>query len=58
MPGFAGQLPSARPRSGYGAEYPEISRVIHTMATQVLTGVSRPERAAADAEAEIDRLLR
>ncbi|WP_158843607.1 hypothetical protein [Saccharothrix deserti] len=58
VPGFAGQPASARTRTAYGAKYPEISRAVHTMAAQVLTGARRPEQATSDAEAEIDRLPR
>jgi multiple sugar transport system substrate-binding protein len=56
--GFTGQLRSARTRTAYGAEYPGISRALATMATRVLTGEQPPDRATADARAEIDRLLR
>jgi multiple sugar transport system substrate-binding protein len=58
VPGFTAQLRSARPRTAYGAKYPEISRALATMATRVLTGERRPDRAIADAAAEIDPLLR
>ncbi len=58
VPGFTGQLRSARTPTAYGPEYPEISRAVATMATRVLTGERRPDQAIADAEAEIDPLLR
>ncbi|NUT49593.1 MAG: sugar ABC transporter substrate-binding protein [Saccharothrix sp.] len=58
VPGFTGQLKSARARTAYGVKYPEISRAVATMATRVLTGERRPDQAIAEAGAEIDRLLR
>ncbi|MFD1146584.1 ABC transporter substrate-binding protein [Saccharothrix hoggarensis] len=58
VPGFAGQLPTAKPRTAYGARYPDVSRTLHTMAAKVLTGAQSPARAAADARPDLDRLLR
>ncbi|MEV8437708.1 extracellular solute-binding protein [Actinosynnema sp. NPDC051121] len=58
VPGFTAQLRSARPRTAYGAQYPGISRALAAMATRVLTGERRPDRAIAEAAAEIDPLLR
>ncbi|MEU4743479.1 extracellular solute-binding protein, partial [Actinosynnema sp. NPDC023658] len=56
--GFTAQLRSARTRTAYGAKYPEVSRVLSTAATRVLTGERRPDQATAEARTEIDRLLR
>ena len=58
VPGFTGQLRSARTPVAYGAKYPEISRALAAMAARVLTGERRPDQAIADAAAEIDPLLR
>lgn len=58
VPGFTAQLRSARTPTAYGAQYPDVSRALATMASRVLTGERTPDRAAADARAEIDRLLR
>jgi multiple sugar transport system substrate-binding protein len=54
---FAKQMPSARPRSTYGAKYPQISEAIWSMAQQVLTGQKQPQDAVNDARAKIQPLL-
>ncbi|WP_367129696.1 sugar ABC transporter substrate-binding protein [Saccharothrix sp. HUAS TT1] len=58
VPGFADQLRSARPRTAYGPEYPEISRAVAAMAGRVLTREGLPDQAILDAEREIEPLLR
>ncbi|GAB2978489.1 extracellular solute-binding protein [Saccharothrix stipae] len=58
VPGFTGQLRSARTRTAHGAKYQEVSRAISTAVSRALTGERRPDQAIADAAVEIDRLLR
>ncbi|MEV6239444.1 sugar ABC transporter substrate-binding protein [Lentzea sp. NPDC051838] len=54
---FAGQMSTARPRSVYGPQYPQLSEAVWTMTQQVLTGAKNPQDAAADAKNRIQPLL-
>lgn len=55
---FAAQMPQARPRSGYGPKYPQVSEAVWTMVQQVVKGGRDPREAAAEARGKIDPLLR
>ena len=54
---FARQLHTARPRTGYGPRYPEISQALATMQQQVLADRRNPADAAAEASGKIKALL-
>jgi multiple sugar transport system substrate-binding protein len=54
---FAAQMPTARPRSVYGPQYPQLSEAVWTMAQQVLTGTKNAQDAAAEAKNRIQPLL-